>query len=86
MVMEMKRATPRSSPSPSPSPKAKLTDYSSVGDEDDRGVDRVSPQAGVLHWSHLPDHGGCDDGDDGGDGDDGDGCDDGDDDGDGDVK
>ena len=78
MVMEMKRATPRSSPSPSP--KAKLTDYSSVGDEDDRGVDQVSPQAGVLHWSHLPDHGGCDDGDDG------DGCDDGDDDGDGDVK
>ena len=79
MVMEMKRATPRSSLSP----KAKLTDYSSVGDEDDRGVDHVSPQAGVLHWSHLPDHGGCDDDDDG---DDGDGCDDGDDDGDGDVK
>ena len=34
--------------------KKGFTYYSSVGDENDGGVDWVSPEASVLHCSHLP--------------------------------
>ena len=36
------------------SKKRVVTNYSSVGDENDDGVDWVRPQTSVLHCSHLP--------------------------------